>query len=298
MPGTPWILRSLLFVPGNRAGMVAKAPRYRADAIILDLEDGVAPEAKAEARRVLGRALDEGFPPHQMVFLRVNGVESGLLEQDLGEVFRPGIAGLCLPKCDSPEGVHSVDARLRVLEERYALRRGSTRLLAMIESARGVINAPQVAAAHERIWGLAFGAEDFTADIGVARTREGGELGYARAAVSVAAHAAGVEAVDGIFADFGDASGLYADTVAARSMGYTGKMLIHPAQIAAVHAAFAPTQVEVEQARRIVDAFADAQARGLGIAVVDGAMVDLPVMVRAQRILAVAARTKPSTPGR
>jgi len=294
MPGTPWILRSLLFVPGDRADMIAKAPGYGADAIILDLEDGVATDTKAEARRVISRALSDAFPPRQVVFLRVNGVESGLLEQDLAEAFRPGLAGLCLPKCQSQEQILSVDARLRVLEERYALPRGATRLLAMIEGARGVLNASQVGDAHARIWGLAFGAEDFTADIGVARTREGAEVGHARAAVSLAAHAAGIEAVDGIFADFRDTSGLYADALVARSMGYTGKMVIHPAQIATVHAAFAPTQAEVEQARRIATAFADAQDRGLGVVVVDGAMVDRPVVLRARRVLALAALADPS----
>jgi citrate lyase subunit beta/citryl-CoA lyase len=294
MTGTPWILRSLLFVPGDRGDMIAKAPGYGADAIILDLEDGVAPETKAEARRVIGRVLAELFPPRQVIFLRVNGVESGLLEQDLHEAFRPGIAGLCLPKCHSAEQVHSVDARLRVLEERYALPLGATRLLPMIEGARGVLNALRVGDAHARTWGLAFGAEDFTADIGVTRTRDGAEIGYARAAVSLAAHAAALEAVDGIFADFRDTSGLYADALVARGMGYTGKMVIHPAQIATVHAAFAPTQAEVDKARRVTMAFAEAQDRGLGVVVVDGAMVDRPVVLRAQRVLALAARVDPS----
>jgi len=296
MPGTPWILRSLLFVPGDRGDMIAKAPGYGADAIILDLEDGVAPEAKAEARRVISRALPDVGAPQHVVFLRVNGVESGLLEQDLDGAFRPGVAGLCLPKCHSAEQVISVDARLRVQEERYALPPGATRLLLMIEGARGVLNALQIGDAHARTWGLAFGAEDFTADIGVARTRGGAEVGYARAAVSLAAHAAGIEAVDGIFADFRDASGLYADALAARGMGYTGKMVIHPAQIATVHAAFAPTQAEVERARRIDAAFSDAQDRGLGVVVVDGAMVDRPVVLRARRVLALAARTDPPAP--
>ena len=137
---------------------------------------------------------------------------------------------------------------------------------------------------------VGFGAEDFTADVGVARTREGAEVAHARAAVGLAAHAGRVEPLDGIYADFRDAAGLQADSRSARALGYTGKMLIHPAQIAPVHAVFAPSPAEVDHARRVVAAFEDAQARGEGIAVVDGAMVDRPVVLRATRILAIADR--------
>jgi len=142
----------------------------------------------------------------------------------------------------------------------------------------------------EGVIAVGFGAEDFTADVGVARTREGAEVAHARAAVSLAAHAGRVEPLDGIYADFRDAAGLQADSRSARALGYTGKMLIHPAQIAPVHAVFAPSPAEVDHARRVVAAFEEAQARGEGIAVVDGAMVDRPVVLRAARILAIAGR--------
>jgi len=290
MSGAPWVLRSLLFVPGNRPDMIAKAGRYGADALILDLEDGVAPDEKARARQVVAGALDAGVPGSPIVFLRVNGSGSGLLARDLREAFRPGAAALCLPKCETPEAVLTLDASLQALESQHRLPRGGIRILPMIESARGVVQAAAIAGSHARVCGLAFGAEDYTADLGVARTRQGAELAYPRAAVSVAARAAGVDAVDGIYADFRDADGLRADTGAARALGYTGKMLIHPAQVAPVHAAFAPEAAEVEQARRIVAAFEAAEARGSGIVVVDGAMVDRPVVLRARRTLAIASR--------
>lgn len=293
MSGAPWVLRSLLFVPGNRPDMIAKVSRYAADAVILDLEDGVAPDEKARARDVVAATLEAGLEGAPLVFVRVNSAESGLLEHDLRAAFRPAAGVLCLPKCEIAEEILIVDAHLRILETQYGLLPGTTRLLPMIESARGVVNANAIARCHPRVCGLAFGAEDYTADLGVARTREGEEIAYPRAAVSVAAHAARVDAVDGIYADFRDRDGLRADTLAARKFGYTGKMVIHPAQIATVHEAFAPTPAEIDHARRVVAAFEEAESRGAGIVVVDSAMVDRPVVLRAQRTLAIAARSSP-----
>ncbi len=292
MPGPPWILRSLLFVPGHRAELIEKAPGYGPDALILDLEDGVAPESKPRARRAVVAALERRLAPGLAIFLRVNAVGSGLLEEDLGAAFRPRVDAVCVPKCDTPEQVHAIDAHLERHEDRWGVARGHTKLVPMIESAQGVLNAPAIARSVARVVALGFGAEDFTADIGVVRTREGGEVGYGRAAVSLAAHAGRVEPLDGIYADFRDPAGLEADARAARALGYTGKMVIHPAQIDPVHAVFAPSPAEVEQARRVVSAFEHAQAHGEGIAVVDGAMVDRPVVLRAQRILKIAARPR------
>ncbi len=290
MPGAPWILRSLLFVPGNRPEMIEKAPRYGADAIILDLEDGVAPEAKGQARKIIAAALERGFPRELPVFVRINGMGSDLLEEDVAQALRPRVDGVCVPKCTAPDEVHAIDAHLQRFEDRSGVPRGRTWILPMIESARGVLSAAAIARCHGRVAAIGFGAEDFTADIGVTRTREGEEIAFARAAVGLAAHAGRVEALDGIYADFRDADGLHADTARARALGYTGKMVIHPGQIAPVHTAFAPSPAEVDHARRVVAAFDEAQSQGVGIVVVDGAMVDRPVVLRAQRVLAIAAR--------
>jgi len=269
--------------------MIRKAARYGADALILDLEDGVAPEVKPQARARVAAALDTEFSGSVLVFVRVNGVASGLLEEDLDQALRPRANAVCLPKAGSPEEIEAVDARLQTVEDRWAVPRGRLRIIPMIESARGVLNAAAIARGP-RVGAVGFGGEDYTADIGVARTREGGELHFARAAVSVAAHAAGVEPLDGIYADFRDLEGLRADTISARTLGYAGKMVIHPAQIGPVHLAFAPSAADVDRAHRVIAAFEEAQARGTGIAVVDGAMVDRPVVLRARRVLAIAAR--------
>lgn len=289
MMGAPWILRSLLFVPGSRADMMHKAPRYGADALILDLEDGVAPEAKLIARERVAAALETEFADGLPVFVRVNGTASGLLEEDLNQALRSRVNAVCLPKAGSPEEIEALDARLQTLEDRWELPRGRLRIVPIIETARGVLNAAGIARGP-RIAAVGFGAEDYTADIGVPRTREGEELRFARASVSLAAHAAGVEPLDGIYAEFRDLEGLRADTVSARMLGFTGKMVIHPTQIGTVHLVFAPSAADVDRARRIIAAFEEARAKGTGITVVDGAMVDRPVVLRAQRTLAIAAR--------
>lgn len=290
MAETSWLLRSLLFVPGHRHEMIAKAAASGADAIIMDLEDGVAPAEKPAARRAVAAALDGPLPDRLVVFVRLNSTGSGRLDDDVREALRARADGVCLPKCESPADVRAVAARLLAAEDRLALPRGRLRMLALVETARGVIASAAIARESRRVYGLVFGAEDFTADTGMPRTREGTELAAARTAVSLAAHAAGVDAIDGIFADFRDADGLAHDTMEARRLGYTGKTLIHPAQIPPVHRMFAPGPDEITKARRIVEAFERGEAAGSGIVVVDGAMVDRPVVLRARRVLALAAR--------
>lgn len=295
MAAAPWVLRSLLFVPGHASRKIEKARGAGADALILDLEDGVAPAQKPDARRAIAGALEEGFPESLIVFLRVNSLGSGLLDLDLHDAIRPRVNGICLPKCADAVETLAVDARLRGVEDHYRVPRGHLRLLPMIESPEGVVDAPAIARECHRVCALAFGAEDFTAGLGVTRTSEGAELAFARAAVSLAAHAAGIDPIDGIYADFRDEAGLRADTAAARRLGYAGKMLIHPAQIAPVHEVLAPTAEEVERSRRIVAAFDEARAAGSGVTVVDGAMVDLPVALRAQQVLERARRSSGPT---
>jgi citrate lyase beta subunit len=273
--------------------MIPKAAASGADAIILDLEDAVAPHDKPAARRTVADALEgvlAGAPSHLAVFVRVNALGSGLTDEDLHGAARPRLDGVCLPKYETAADVQAMAARLLATEDRLGIPRGRLRLLVLVETARGVVEAAAIARESPRTYGIVFGAEDFTADAGLVRTREGGELTAARTAVSVAAHAAGVEPIDGIFADFRDEAGLVADTAEARRLGYTGKTLIHPAQIAPVHRVFAPAADQIAKARRIVEAFERATAEESGVVVVDGAMVDRPVVLRAQRLLARAER--------
>ena len=291
MAGARWDLRSLLFVPGHQPRMISKARSAGADAVILDLEDGVGPEEKSAARTTIAATLDEGFPESLVVLLRVNGLRSGLLDLDLHEALRPRVDGICLPKCRAGSDVHALDTRLRIAEDRLGLARGRVRLVPMLESPPAVAAAFEIAGESPRVCAVAFGSEDFAAELGVVRTREGTEVASARAAVGLAGRAAGIDPIDGIYADFRDEEGLRADCLHARQMGFAGKMVIHPGQIAPVHEVFAPTPDEVEHARRIAGAFEEARARGSGLTVVDGTMVDLPVALQAQRVLERARRS-------
>ncbi|MBI4279981.1 MAG: CoA ester lyase [Armatimonadetes bacterium] len=284
-----WSLRSFLFVPGGQSRMIEKARTLAADAIILDLEDAVAPDGKAAARALVARALEEGFPASPVVLVRVNGCASGLLEDDLAQVVRPRVDGICLPKCQDAQEVLLLDRLLADAERRTGKPAGALWLVPFIESPGAVLEAAQIAAGAPRVAALSFGAEDLAAAMGIARTREGDEVVYPRAHMALAAHAAGRAAIDGVFIDFRDADGLEQDIRRGRSLGYTGKQLIHPSQIEPTNRLFSPDPEVVARARRMVDTFDAAVAAGQGVVVVDGQMVDRPVAERARRMLAVAA---------
>ena len=276
------MIRSWLFVPGHRQKMIDKSPGRGSDALIYDLEDAVPPGGRTAARAKVGAALDaaNGGPRR---YVRIHGAGHGAMEADLRAVVRPGLEGLVLPKVDRPEDVLSVDRALTERESGAGVLPGSIRLAAMIESAVGLVQAPAIAASSPRLVALMFGAEDFAVDLGLFSFREGGLMSYARAALVVAAASNRLEAVDKVYVDFRDPDGLAKETDAARELGFSGKTLIHPAQIETVHRVFRPTQDEVESARRVVEAFE--AAPGEGTMAVGGRMVDLPVVKRAQWIL-------------
>ena len=275
-------LRSWLFVPGHRQKMIDKSPGRGSDALIYDLEDAVPPDERTAARAKVGAALDAANEGPRR-FVRIHGAGHGAMEADLRAVVRPGLEGLVLPKVDRPEDVLSVDRFLTERESEAGVPPGSVRLAAMIESAVGLLQAPAIAASSPRLVALMFGAEDFAVDLGLFSFREGGLMAYARSALVVAAASSRLEAVDKVYLDFRDPDGLARETRAARELGFSGKTLIHPAQIETVHRVFHPTDEEVESARRVVEAFE--AAPGEGTMAVDGRMVDLPVGKRAQWIL-------------
>ncbi len=275
-------LRSWLFVPGHRQKMIDKSPGRGSDALIYDLEDAVPPDEMDAARMKVGAALDaaEGGPQR---FVRIHGARHPARGADLQAVVRPGLRGLVLPKVERPEDVAAVDRSLTKQESEAGVPPGSVRLAAMIESAAGLLQAPAIAASSPRLVALMFGAEDFAVDLGLFSFREGGLMAYARSALVVAAASARLEAVDKVYLDFRDPDGLARETQAARELGFSGKTLIHPAQIETVHRVFHPTDEEVESAHRVVEAFEAAPEEGT--MAVDGRMVDLPVVKRAQWIL-------------
>lgn len=288
------MIRSWLFVPGHRQKMIDKSPGRGSDALIYDLEDAVPPKELEAARTKVAAALDAAQEGPRR-FVRIHGAGHGAVDGDLRAVVRPGLEGLVLPKVDRPEDVLTVDRSLTELESRAGMAPGSVRLAAMIESAAGLIQAPAIAASSPRLAALMFGAEDFAVDLGLFSFRQGGLLAYARSALVVAAASARLEVVDRVHVDFRDPDGLARETRAARELGFTGKLLIHPAQIEVVHHVFRPTEQEVESAHRVVAAFEAAPEEGT--MAVDGTMVDLPVVKRAQWILRSAPKKDSSCRG-
>ncbi|MDQ7842889.1 MAG: CoA ester lyase [Armatimonadota bacterium] len=281
------LLRSMLFVPGDQPRMIEKARGLAADAIILDLEDGVAAQHKARARTEIRAALDGGMPEALSVWLRPNALTTGLLEEDLLTCLRPGLAGVVLPKIRHADEVALVDGLLSRLERARGIPHGSLALALLIETPQAVLHAEQIAGASSRVEALLFGADDLAAEMGVSRTPSSEEVRLPRADVALVAHAAGCEAVDIVYTAVRDPEGLLRECREGRILGYTGKQVIHPAQIEPVHAVFSPSEEEVAKAARIVDAYRTASR---GAVVVDGRMVDLPIVRQAQRVLARAGQ--------
>lgn len=277
--------RSLLFTPGHRRRMVDKALGLPVDGVILDLEDAVPPGEKDTAREELQRALndarrsDDG--PARLV--RVNGTASGRIEDDLRAITCAGLDAVLLPKADTPADVALVADTLTKLEHEVGLPVGGIRIVAAIESARGVHEAPEIARADARMAGLMLGAEDLALDLGlpVVRTGPGEELIAVRSMLVLAATLARIQSFDQVWLEFHDLDGLRRDAIAGRHLGFTGKCVIHPSQIDIVNETFSPTAEEVEQAKAIVAAFADAQAAGLGVVMLGGQVVERPIVERA-----------------
>jgi citrate lyase subunit beta/citryl-CoA lyase len=280
-------LRSILFVPGNKPHMLEKARTLPADAVILDLEDGVPQGQKAEARRVIRQALEDGSYGPQTL-LRINALHTGLAEVDLQETFTTAVQAVCLSKAETPAQVEVLDRYIEGIEQQNRMPAGTVQILLMIETALGVLNAYEMARASRRVCALCLGGEDLARDLGGVRTKEGMELAYSRAHLVLAARAADVLAIDTIYTDLTDPDGLLAQAFQARQMGYSGKLVIHPAQIELVHQAFASTDQEVACARRVLEAFEAAEARGDGVIALDGQMVDAPVVARAREIVSQA----------
>jgi citrate lyase subunit beta/citryl-CoA lyase len=283
--------RSWLFVPGHRQRMIEKALGLSADAVMLDIEDGVAPSEKDAARRLiadaLGRDRTPGSPAH---FVRINAIGHERMDADLNAVLRPGLDGLVLPKVETVEEVLKVGAILNDREPIVKIGPGSIRLLVAIESPRGLLNAPAIAACSQRVMGLMFGAEDFGRELGLPTRREGEarDMIYARSSIVVAASSAHVQAVDAVWADLKDEEGLWNFARQSRRLGFSGMSLIHPSQIEPVNSVFSPTAEEIEYARQVVKAYEEAAARGDGSISFGGQLIDRPIVERARRTLEMA----------
>jgi citrate lyase subunit beta/citryl-CoA lyase len=283
--------RSWMFVPGHRQKMIDKALGLNADAIMLDIEDGVAPNEKDTARSLIAEALGrERAPKSPARFVRVNAIGHARMEADLEAVIRPGLDGLVLPKVETAEEVRKVGSVLDAREPALKMERGGVKLLVAIESPRGLLNAPAIAACSPRGVGLMFGAEDYGREMGLPTKREGEaqDMLYARSAMAVAAASAHVQAIDGVWVDLKDMDGLDRFARQSRRLGFSGMSLIHPSQIDPINAVFSPTPEEIDYATQVVQAFEEANARGDGSISFGGQLIDRPIVERARRTLEMA----------
>ncbi|MCC7366814.1 MAG: CoA ester lyase [Chloroflexi bacterium] len=279
------MLRSLLFVPGHRARFYEKLAEFRPDAVIVDLEDAVPPAEKPLARTTVRERLDGPLLRGLQVFVRVNAVGSAFFAADVQGVVAPGLDGIFLPKAESIGQIQVANMLLAQCELRLGLPMGGIRIVPIVETVLGSLRAAEIVSASPRVLGLAFGAEDFTLDLGVERTRDGIETRYPRAQVALVAHGAGRLAIDTPWTAIDDPQGLERETVEGRQFGYTAKQAIHPSQIATIHAVFKPTDAEVAWAQRVIQAYDDAVAGGTGAINLDGKLIDVPMVARAQRVL-------------
>lgn len=288
MTSTPLILRSLLFVPGNRANMLQKALALRPDALVPDMEDSVPAEEKVNARQTVAAHIEALAKTGCLVVPRVNALDSGIMEDDLAAVVSPSIFGISVGKIRSSQDIVRVSAVLGRLERRAGVEQGAVRIIPWLETAMGVVHAYDIASSSPRVAAVAFGAEDLTNDLGVERTDDPAQLAYARSAIATAAVAADVPALDTPYFHLRDLDGLKRECVLARRHGFRGKFAIHPEQVETINDAFSPSHAEVAHARRVVEAFREAEAQGRGSLSLDGKVVDVPVVRRAQKLLDLA----------
>jgi len=277
--------RTHLFVPGGRADMLEKAAHYPADVLCLDLEESVLPEEKMGARENVRAAIPALSSAGRTVHVRLNSIESGYTRDDLAAVAQTGLAGVVLAKTQSPQDVRDIDVLLREQELTRDIKPGAIALIVAIESARALLRCEEISRASTRLVALMLGGEDFAFDMGVQRTRDGREIEHARAVVATCARAAELLAFDTPFADIQDIDGLVADAERAKSLGFGGKYVIHPSHIEPVSRVFSPSEADVVAARKVLDAWDGAQARGAGAVQLDGRMVDRPIAERARRVI-------------
>ena len=282
-------LRSLLFVPGDSERKFAKAQASGAGALILDLEDSVAPAQKAAARAHVAGLFDKSQPRDWSFFVRINALDSGLALDDLAAVVKPGLDGVLVPKANGADDIVRYGYYLEALETKAGMPVGSVRIAVVAtETAKAMFALQTYAPAHPRLAALTWGGEDLAAALGATENREGADWTFpyqvARAQCLFAAVAAEVIPIDTIYADFRDGEGLELDCRRSRRDGFRGRLAIHPDQVATINRCYAPSEAEVAHARRIVEAFA--ANPGAGALGIDGKMVDIPHLKAAQKTLA------------
>jgi len=277
--------RTMLFVPGNNPGMVRDAGIYGADCVMLDLEDSIPIAEKDAARFLVQEALTSLSYPNTEILVRVNGLDTEFCEPDLDFIVSTGKAHIRLPKTETAQNILECAEYIEAIERKNGIPIGTTKIMAAVESAKGIMNAKEIASASPRLIGIALAAEDYTADLKTTRSREGSELLFARYMILHAARSAGIDAIDSVFSDINDEEGLRAETRMIKQLGFDGKSIINPRQIRPIHDIYTPADSEIRKALAIVEAYEEANRRGSGVVSMNGKMIDRPVVLRAQHIL-------------
>lgn len=277
--------RSMLFVPGSNAAMISNTFIYRPDSIMFDLEDAVALKEKDSARILVAHALRHPLYQDIECVVRVNPLDSEFGLADLNAVVRAGVDVVRMPKTETAKDVVDMDAAITEIEKACGREVGSTKMLAAIESPLGITQANQIATASKRLIGIALGAEDYVRNLKTERSPEGIELLFARCSILQAARAAGIQAFDTVYSNANNEEGFLAEAALIKQLGFDGKSLVNPRQIELLHNLFAPTQKDVEQAQKIIDAAEEAKRNGLGVVSLNGKMIDAPIIDRAELVL-------------
>ena len=282
----------MLFLPGNSPKMIINGGVLGADSIIFDLEDAVAPSEKDAARVLVREALKNIDFNGCEIIVRINSLDTPFWKEDLEEII-PLKPDVIMPtKVNDATYICELDKEISRIEENKYMHRGSTKLIPLIETAKGIENSYKIALASKRIEALYLGAEDLTADFGCSRTKEGKEIDYARGRLLCAARAAGIDAYDTPFTDIEDLKGLEKDSYYAKGMGYTGKAVIHPSHVEIVNKIFSPTEKEILYAQEILKAIEDGKKAGKGAVSLHRKMIDAPIVERAKRTLSVAEKIR------
>lgn len=280
--------RSMLFLPGNTPNIIINGEILGADAVILDLEDAVAPTEKDSARILVRNAIQlMGFGKCEVI-VRINSTDTDFWMKDLDAIIpvKPNL--IMPPKIGCAEDVQRVDEYITKLEEKLGMEKNSVKLIPLIETALGVENAFSIASSTKRVAAIFLGGEDLTADLHCKRTKEGNEIGYARSRMVMAARAAGVDVYDTPFTDVNDDEGIYTDSRYAKSLGFTGKASISPRHVKAINEVFSPTMQEIDYAYEVMEAIRIGKAQGKGAVALRGKMIDAPIVARAQQTIDMA----------
>ena len=282
------MIRSMLFLPGNTPNIIINGAILGADAVILDLEDAVAPAEKDSARILVRNAIRYmGFGACDVI-VRINAIDTPFWQKDLDAIIPQKPAMIMPPKVSCAQDVLAVDAYISRLEEKLGLEKNTVALIPLIETALGVENAFAIATATKRVKAIFLGGEDLTADLHCKRTKEGNEINYARCRMVCAARAAGIEVYDTPFTDVNDDEGIYTDAQYAKSLGFTGKSAISPRHVNAINEVFSPSPKDIDYAYEVMEAIRVAKEQGKGAVALRGKMIDAPIVARAQQTIAMA----------